>query len=211
MTPRLHCFGESGNAYKAALTLELAGMVWEAVAVDFFRGATRAPAFRALNPMGEVPVLETAEGAISQSAVIQDWVAQETGRFGWAGEDERRAILRWQMFDNHKVSGLAGPLRFNEHFLPAEKRNAEVNAFLALRLASALRVLDAHLGDREWLCLERPTIADLGTCGYLYYPEPYGFDRAAHPAIDRWLDRIAALPGWRHPYDLMPRALPGAA
>jgi glutathione S-transferase len=55
-----------------------------------------------------------------------------------------------------------------------------------------------------------PTIADFSCCSYLYYPEPYGFDRAEWPAIDRWLTQIAALPGWAHPYDLMPRALPGA-
>ena len=208
MALRLHCFGESGNAYKAALTLELAGLDWEAVPVDFFAGATRTRAFRSLNPMGEVPVLETAEGVLTQSAVIQDWVAVTSSRFGWATEDERRAVLRWQLFDNHKVNGVAGPLRFNMNFLPEDKRSSAVNAFLAMRLASALKVLDAHLVDQDWLALDRPTIADLGMCGYLYYPEPFGFDRQAHPGIDRWLDRIAALPRWRHPYDLMPRALP---
>ena len=41
-------------------------------------------------------------------------------------------------------------------------------------------------------------------CGYLYYPEPFGFDRTDWPATSRWLDRVAALPGWKHPYDLMP-------
>jgi hypothetical protein len=51
---------------------------------------------------------------------------------------------------------------------------------------------------------DAPTIADLSCCSYLYYPEPFGFDRADWPHIDRWLDRIAALPGWKHPYDLMP-------
>ena len=208
MALRLHCFGESGNAYKAALTLELAGLDWEAVPVDFFAGATRTPAFRSLNPMGEVPVLETPEGVLTQSAVIQDWVAETSSRFGWATEDERRAVLRWQLFDNHKVNGVAGPLRYNMNFLSEDKRSSVVNAFLAMRLASALKVLDAHLVDQDWLALDRATIADLGMCGYLYYPEPFGFDRAAHSGIDRWLDRIAALPGWRHPYDLMPRALP---
>ena len=65
MTPRLHCFGESGNAYKAALAMELAGMDWQPVHVDFFKGATRAPEFRALNPMGEVPVLELADRVLT--------------------------------------------------------------------------------------------------------------------------------------------------
>ena len=56
MTAQLHCFGESGNAYKAALTLELSGYDWEPVFVDFFNGATRTAEYRALNEMGEAPV-----------------------------------------------------------------------------------------------------------------------------------------------------------
>jgi len=63
MTNTLYCFGESGNAYKAALALELAGVDWTPRFVDFFKGAARSPEFRALNPMGEVPVLD-ADGAI---------------------------------------------------------------------------------------------------------------------------------------------------
>ncbi|MEM9795684.1 MAG: glutathione S-transferase family protein [Pseudomonadota bacterium] len=204
MTLKLHCFGESGNAYKAALTLELAQLDWVPVFVDFFNGATRTPVYRTLNPMGEVPALETPDGVLTQSAVIQDWVAQESGKFGWTNDHERRAILRWQLFDNHKVSGVAGPLRFNLNFLPVEKRSEAANAFLAMRLGSALKILDQELQGVDWLALDRPTIADLGMCGYLYYPEPYGFDRADYPAIDAWLDRIAALPGWKAPYDLMP-------
>ena len=211
MALRLHCFGESGNAYKAALTLELAGMDWAAVPVDFFRGETRTPDYRRINPMGEVPALETPDGILTQSGVIQDWVAQASGRFGWADDCERRAVLRWQFFDNHKVSGVAGPLRFNLHYLPPEKRSDAANAFLLMRLTSALKVLNAHLAEHDWLALDRPTIADLGMCGYFYYPETFGFDRADHPAIGAWLDRIAALPGWKHPYDLMPRALQSAA
>ena len=96
MALRLHCFGESGNAYKAALTLELAGLDWEAVPVDFFAGTTRTPAFRSLNPMGEVPVLETPEGVLTQSAVIQDWVAETSSRFGWATDPEGNRFELWE-------------------------------------------------------------------------------------------------------------------
>ena len=71
MTAQLWCFGESGNAYKAALTMELAGFPWEPVKVDFFNGEARSPAFRALNPMGEVPVLRDGDLTLTQSAVIQ--------------------------------------------------------------------------------------------------------------------------------------------
>lgn len=204
MRRRLHCFGESGNAYKAALTMTLAGLNWEPVFVDFFNGATRSPDFRALNVMGEVPVLEEDGLVLTQSGVIQVHVADATGLFGGDMPADRSDVLRWLFFDNHKVSGVAGPLRFNMNFLPEAKRNADVNGFLAMRLASALKVMEAHLAARDWLATDRPTIADFACCGYLYYPEPFTFERADYPAIDRWLDRIAGLDGWKHPYDMMP-------
>ena len=207
MTMKLHCFGESGNAYKAALTLEMTASSWEPVFVDFFNGATRSAEYRALNVMGEVPVLEDGDNVISQSGVIQDYVSSKTGKLGGRSAAERREVLRWMFFDNHKVSSIAGSLRFNLNFLPEAKRNQDVNAFLAMRLASALKVLDTHLGGRKWLVGDALTIADIACCGYLYYPEPFTFDRKDYPNLDRWLDDIAAQPGWKHPYELMPRAL----
>src|SRR5690606_32424815 len=71
---RLHCFAQSGNSYKVALALELAGADWEPVWVDFFRGAHRAPEFVALNSMGEVPVLEHEGRVMSQSGIILDYL-----------------------------------------------------------------------------------------------------------------------------------------
>jgi glutathione S-transferase len=71
-------------------------------------------------------------------------------------------------------------------------------------------VLDAHLTGRQWVVGTAPTVADFSLCGYLWYPEPHGVDRTQWPGIDAWLDRLAALPGWKHPYELMPRAFPGA-
>lgn len=210
MTIKLHCFGESGNAYKAALTMTLAGVEWEPVFVDFFKGATRTPEFRALNVMGEVPVMVDGDLVITQSAVIQDYITSKTSKLGGKSADQRREVLRWMFFDNHKVSGVAGPLRFNTNFLPEDKRSAEVNDFMMMRLTSALKVMDTHLADRAWLATEELTIADIACCGYLFYTEPFGFDRTAFPNVDAWLDRIAATPGWKHPYDLMQRALPAA-
>ncbi|WP_212525439.1 glutathione S-transferase [Actibacterium sp. MT2.3-13A] len=204
MTMKLYCFGESGNAYKAALTMELAEVDWEPVYVDFFNGETRTPEYRALNEMGEVPVLVDGEVTLSQSGVIQDYISSKTSRFGGRSADERREILRWLFWDNHKLSGQAGSTRFLMNFLPEEKRPAEVIAFYQARLKSTYKVLDGHLEGRDWIVGDAPTVADFACCGYLYYPEPFGFDRADWPNIDRWLAALSALPGWKHPYDLMP-------
>jgi glutathione S-transferase len=208
---KLHCFGESGNAYKCALALTLSGTEWEPIFVDFFNGGARTPEFRAINEMAEVPVLIDGDTTLSQSGVILDYISSKTGKLGGRSAAERREILRWMFWDNHKLSTQIGTTRFQMNFLPPEKRPAEVIAFLQARLKSAYTVLDGHLANRNWITGDTHTIADLSCCGYLYYPEPFGFDRKDWPHIDRWLDRIAALPGWQHPYDLMQRALPATA
>ena len=203
MTIKLHCFGESGNSYKAALALELSGLDWAPVKVDFFGGEARSPEYRALNPMGEAPLLVDGDMRLSQSGVIQQYITDKTGKFGGAGDD-RYQVLRWVLWDNHKLSSVAGMTRFLMNFLPEDKRPQEVIAFSQGRLKAAYAVLDAHLAGRDWIVGDGVTNADISCCGYLYYPEPFGLDRADWPNIDRWLANLSDTPGWKHPYDLMP-------
>ena len=204
MTIKLYCFGESGNAYKAALPLELSGLAWEPVYVDFFGGASRTPEFRAQNVMGEAPVMEDGELRLTQSGVIQQYITDKTGKYGGKTQDETYQILRWVLWDNHKLSSQAGMTRFLMNFLPEDKRPAEVIGFTQGRLRAAYETLNTHLDGREWIVGDAPTMADFSCCGYLYYPEPFGFTRADWPNIDRWLSNIQGLDGWKHPYDLMP-------
>jgi glutathione S-transferase len=210
MTMQLYCFGESGNAYKVALALSLLDLDWQAVHVDFFNGGARTPEFRAINAMGEVPVLVDGDTTLSQSGVMLDYLSSKTGKLGGKSAAERREVLRWLFWDNHKFSTLAGNTRFLANFLPEEKRPAGVIPFQQGRLRASYTVLNDHLAARTWVVGGAMTIADLSLCGYLYYPEPFGFDRAEWPHIDAWLSRISAFNGWKHPYDLMQRAYPPA-
>lgn len=205
MTIKLHCFGESGHSYKAALALELSGLEWEPVFIDFFKGQTRGDDYRGeLNVMGEAPVLIDGDVTLSQSGVIQTYLSEKTGKFGGTTPEEKLEILRWILWDNHKLSSQAGVTRFLMNFVPEDKRPQEVISFTQGRLKSAYQVLDAHLTGRDWIVGRDVTNADLTCCGYLFYPEPFGFQREDWPHIDAWLTRISALPGWKHPYDLMP-------
>ena len=204
MTIQLHCFGESGNSYKAALALQLSGLDWTPVYVDFFNGATRTPEYRRdVNEMGEAPVMIDGDIRLTQSGVIQQYVTDKSGKFGGTGA-EKYEVLRWVLWDNHKLSSQAGMTRFLMNFLPEKHRNPDVIDFAKGRLKAAYAVLNAHLEGRDWIVGDCITNADISACSYLYYPEPFGFDRKDWPHIDAWLDRIAALPGWKHPYDLMP-------
>lgn len=200
----LYCFGESGSSYKVALALTFMELEWQPIYVDFFNGEARSPAYRAINAMGEVPVLVDGDTTLSQSGVMLDYLSSKTGKLGGKSAAERREILRWLFWDNHKFSTLIGSTRFLMNFLPEAKRPAGVIPFQQGRLKAAYAVLNDHLAARQWVAGAGMTIADLSLSGYLYYPEPFGFDRAEWPHIDAWLTRISAVKGWKHPYDLMP-------
>lgn len=203
----LYCMAQSGNAYRVALMLNLIGADWRPIWVDFFaKGETRTPEYRTqVNEMGEVPVLAHGEKKLSQSGVILTYLAERTGKFLPQGEDERLEALRWIIFDNQKINGFLGPYRFLLNFAKPAGDPAVLN-FLKGRAIGNLAVVDKRLSSRPFLIGERPTIADISMVGYLYYPaEEFGFDIAADfPAIGAWLERVKALPGWGHPYELMP-------
>jgi len=211
---QLYCFAQSGNAYRAALMLNLIGANWAPVFVDFFvKGEPRTPEYRAsINEMGEVPVLVHGAKKLSQSGVILTYLAERSGKYFPQGDDERLEALRWIIFDNQKVNGFLGPYRFL-HTFAKPPGDPKVLAFLKGRIDNNLGVVDKRLAARPFILGERPTIADISLVAYLYYPaEEFGFDIAAeHRHIAPWLARMRALPGWEHPYKLMPgHPLPSA-
>jgi glutathione S-transferase len=203
---QLYCFAQSGNAYRVALMLNLIGADWKPIWVDFFVGGeTRTPKYREeVNDMGEAPVLVHGDKKLSQSGVCLTYLADRTGKFRPEGEDERLEALRWIIFDNQKVNGFLGPYRFLRNFAPARDPGGE--AFLKGRITGNLGVVDRRLAKAPYLLGARPTIADVSLAAYMYYPaEEFGFDIAKdYPAIGAWMERIKALPGWVHPYELMP-------
>jgi glutathione S-transferase len=204
---QLYCFAQSGNAYRAALMLNLIGADWEPIWIDFFVGLEqRTPDYRTkVNEMGEAPVLVHGSRKLSQSGVILTYLAELSGKFAPQGEDERLEALRWIIFDNQKVNGFLGPYRFLRIFAKPPGDPA-VLAFLKGRIDGNLAIVDKRLSTRAFMLGPLPTIADLSLVAYLYYPpEEFGFDIAAeHKNIAAWLERIKALPGWKHPYELMP-------
>lgn len=202
----LYSFWESGNAYKAALLLQLGGADWDVRRVAFFTGETRGPEFRDMNVMGEVPVLvhHRADGdfTVTQSGAILTYLARKLGKFGPETEAEEFEVMRWLLFDSQKMSGYAGPLRFLRYFMK-KGETGEVE-YLHARLMSALKILNARLEGRDWIAADRPTIADFALCGYLFWPDQIGIDYEGLPNVTAWLERIRALPGYKRAEDLMP-------
>jgi glutathione S-transferase len=205
---RLHCFSQSGNAYKVAFLLRALNVPFEAVFVDFMNGATRMPAWREqANEMGEVPVLEDGATRLTQSGVILTYLADKHGRFGGASDAERRDVQRWLFFDNHKFTSYFASYRFAKAFGPSAPDPA-LMAWLKGRIDAAYAIVDKHLGASAYVVGTAPTIADFSLCGYLFYPhEESGYEVAPRfPHIAAWLERIKAIPGWASPYDMLPGA-----
>jgi glutathione S-transferase len=94
--------------------------------------------------------------------------------------------------------------RFMRTFTPSPDQN--VLEFLRKRLDDFLGILERHMQQNDFAAGVKPTIADISMIAYLHYPaDETGYDlKTSHPTIDRWLQRVAALPSWRSAYDLLP-------
>jgi glutathione S-transferase len=200
---KLYCFAQSGNAFKAALMLNLCGAQWEPRFVDYFGGETRTPEYRAnINEMGEVPVLEHRGKRLAQSGVILHYLSDHFGKFGGTSTEDKREVLRWILWDNHKLTSYIATLRWMVSL--AKTGEPQVHEFLRGRIKTSLGILNSHLEKSAFTVGNQPTIADLSMCGYLYWPDEFGVSWSDYPRIGAWLERIKALPGWVHPYELMP-------
>lgn len=203
---RLHGFCQSGNTFKVAFLLRALGQAWEPQFVDFMNGVTRTGEWReGTNVMGEVPVLDDGDRRLTQSGVILSYLSARHGAFGGQTEDDRLEVLRWLLFDNHKLTSYFASYRFMKAFGPSAPDPA-VMGWLRGRLDNAFGILDRHLDGRAFVVGHAPTIADLSLCGYLFYPvDESGYavaGRFVH--VQAWLDRLRALPGWANPYDILP-------
>jgi glutathione S-transferase len=138
---RLHYFPESGNSYKLALMLTLCGQRWEPVWTDFMGGQTRSPQWReAVNEMGEIPVLEEDGRPLTQTGAILLRLAERHGRFGTTDEAGRFEVLRWLLWDNHKLTSYMATYRFMRAFTRAP--SPEVLSFFRGRLDNILAIAE---------------------------------------------------------------------
>ena len=202
---RLHYFPESGNSYKLALMLTLCSETFEPVWTDFGGGATRTAEWRrTVNEMGEIPVLEVDGKRLTQTAPILLGLAEQYGRFGGETAEDKFELLRWLFWDNHKLTGYMATYRYFRTFTPTPDQH--VLAHFRKRLDDFLGILETHLRQNAFAIGAKPTIADISMMAYLHYPaDETGYDLAvSHPAISAWLGRMAALPGWKSAYDLLP-------
>jgi len=208
---RLYDYAASANCYKARLLLAQLGLAYERVAVDIFAGESTTPAYREKNPAGRTPVLELDTGeTIAESNAILLYLGEGTP---FVPEDllERARVWQWLFFEQNLFEPNVGTARFWR----LTGRDADRPEVFAARLESArsaLAVLDAGLGGRQFLLGDRYTAADVSLYAYAHVAGDGGINMAAYPAVTEWLRRVESTPGFVNdlePYP--PNARPGAA
>ncbi|UFX46656.1 glutathione S-transferase [Bradyrhizobium sp. 41S5] len=190
---KLYHFALSGHAHRARLFMSLLGIPHELVDVDLRSGAQKTPEFLALNPFGQVPVLDDDGTIVCDSNAILVYLATKLGRTDWLPQDAKGAAMvqRW-------LSVAAGDLAFG----PAAARlitvfGAKFNPDDVIARAHVLlKRLEAHLADRDWLVGAQPTIADVALYSYLSSAPEGNVDLSAYPRVNAFLRRIEALPGF---------------
>ncbi|MCP1972731.1 glutathione S-transferase family protein [Bradyrhizobium elkanii] len=190
---KLYHFALSGHAHRARLFLSLLGIPHELVDVDLKSAAQKRPEFLALNPFGQVPVLDDDGTIISDSNAILVYLATKLDRTDWLPQDAKgaAAVQRW-------LSVAAGDLAFG----PAAARLITVFGAkhnpddVIARAHVLLKRLEAHLAGRDWLVGAAPTIADVALYSYLSSAPEGNVDLSAYARVTAWLRRIETLPGF---------------
>jgi glutathione S-transferase len=193
---------ESGHSYKVRLMLTLTHTAHEYRPVDITLPRDRRPAeFLAVSKFGEVPVLVDRSQVYVQSDAILLHLAQRLGKFFGRDAVDHDQVREWLFWEANRIGISVPNLRYALRWLPDTK--PEVLEWLRARALADLGRLNDEFSERKFLLGEFPTVADLACCGYLYWLDQAGLDIARWPAVARWLVDISALPGWKHPYDLM--------
>jgi len=189
---QVYGMAESGNCYKVKLLLTQLGLAYRWQETDTRQGATHTPEYLALNPAGKVPLLVLDDGrTLPESNAILCYLAE--GSALWPVDRFSRAqVLQWMFFEQYSHEPYIAVARAIRRFFPG--RDAELPA-LWMKGYLALDVLEQHLRRHDYLVAERYTVADIALYAYTHAAAEGGFDLARYPAIQEWLQRVAAEPG----------------
>ena len=194
---RLYDYRPSGNGYKVRLVLRELGLKYELVELDIKLGATRTPAFLALNPNGRIPLLEVpGHGHLAESHAIISFLAEGSRlvpRDAW----HRALMWQWMCFEQYNLEPNIGTARF---WLASLKRTPEE---LGERLTEkhtkgreALAVLERGLEGRQFLVADAYSLADIALYAYTHVAADAGLPLDPYPAIRAWIGRIEREPRW---------------
>ncbi|MBW9113220.1 glutathione S-transferase [Rhizobium cauense] len=191
---KLYSHPLSGHAHRARLFLSLIDVDVDVVQVDLAAGEHKSANFLALNPFGQLPVLQDGDIVISDSNAILVYLAKKYAPEVWLPEEQvaAAAVQRWLSVAAGEIAYGPGAARlvtlFGAKFDPEE---------VIARAHRILKLIDDHLIDGEWIATHRPTVADVALYSYIARAPEGNVDRSTYRNVTAWLERIEALPGFQ--------------
>jgi len=192
---KLYLVAISGNSYKVRILLSLLKVPHELVFVDTRNKAHKKQPFLSLNPRGEVPVLEDDGVVLWDSAAILVYLARKHGGEQWLPDapGPMAQVMQWVALAGNEIQfGLQYARRgvLQDRWTAGTLEQGQAMARVALN------ALELRLADHAWLALDRPTIADIACFPYVETAPEARVPLDPYPAIQAWLARCKALPGW---------------
>ena len=186
-------FHHTPNPMKVALFLEEAGLEYEVIPVDTFKGEQHAPTFRTINPNEKLPVIDDDGTIVFDSNAILLYLAEKTGRFNGT-PDTRGELLSWLMFIATGVGPFSGQC---VHFTYIHKDSSYASNRYRREVQRHYSILDGRLADREFIVGNEYSIVDIAGWGWLNFAtrvlnDENAFD--ATPNLKRWFQAIDARP-----------------
>lgn len=184
----------SGNCYKLALLASHLDLAHEWIHVDILAGETHNDAFKAKNANAKIPTLELDDGrTLAESNAILNYLAENTP-FLPADKFDRAQVLQWQFFEQYSHEPYIAVARYINRYLGLPEERLEEYKAKQAGGHKALAVMENTLSKNDYLVGNCITIADISLYAYTHVANEGGFDLAGYPAVQAWIERIAALP-----------------
>ncbi|MFT5399509.1 MAG: glutathione S-transferase [Gammaproteobacteria bacterium] len=186
----------SGNCYKLKLLCSLLSLDYEWVDIDILKGECRTDAFLAINPAGQIPVCILDNGEVlTESNAILYYLAADS-QFWPADKLAQARVLKWQFYEQYSHEPSIAVARFIMRYLKMPENRIEEYQSKLKDGYRALDLLERQLAQQLFITGSQFTIADISLYAYTHVAADGGFDLSRYPAIQAWLLRIAALPGY---------------
>lgn len=200
--PVLYGHHDSGHAYKVRLALTLARIEHRYVHIDIWQPHEERPEpFRSLAPFQEVPLLVMDGHTYAQSDAILCLVAERFGVLGGESPERLAHVREWLFWEANRIGMALPQLRYARRFAP-DAFSPGALQWIQARFEKDIARLDQALSRTHAFVLgDAPSVADCALCGYLFWADEASV--TPPPQVAAWLERIANLPGWLPPYEMM--------
>jgi len=195
----IRIFGDSisGNCLKVKWVAERLGLAHEWIEIDILKGETRTDAFLALNPFGQVPVVQFDDGrTLSQSNAIILHFAEGSDLVP-ADAFERAKMLEWMFWEQYSHEPTIAVRRFQKHYL--KKSDDAIDADLLAKGRRALGRMEMALISSDFIAGGAAiSLADVALLAYTRLAHEGGFDVVDFPAVHAWVARCELELGLPH-------------